>query len=198
MDAIKSIMPALTGGAQVASAGSNIYEGYKQQQYQDKLRSFAQDPAKLNQYAQGFVQPLNAGLEKGVANEAQAYAAERGLGQSPGPSQEILAQAIAPYVQQNSQAGYQNALQALNLGGGAQPRNTQQGLTQLFAGLKPFMGVNPAAAGGGNPGNAYQGLDVAQGIAMDAPAPQPTPTPSLDFLNTQGLQDYAFPSGFGG
>jgi hypothetical protein len=199
MDALTSIMPVLTGGAQVASAGSNIYEGYKQQQYQDKLRALAQNPAQMNQYAQGFVQPLNAGLEKGVANEAQAYAAERGLGQSPGPSSEILAQAIAPYVQQNSQAGYQNALQALNLGGGARPPNTQQGLTQLFAGLKPFTQLGqPGSGGGGNPAAAYQGLDTAQGIAMEAPPPQPTPTPSLDFIPTQGLQDFAFPAGYGG
>src|SRR5216684_3083470 len=107
MEALTKLLPVLTGGAQVASAGSNIYENYKQQEYQNKLRSLSQDPAALNKYAQGFVQPLNAGLEKGVANQAQAYAAERGLGSSPGPSQDILEQAIAPYIQQNQQSGYQ-------------------------------------------------------------------------------------------
>lgn len=192
MEALTSLMPILSGGAQVASAGSNIYEGYKQQQYQDKLRSLAQDPAKMNAYAQGFVQPLNAGLEKGVANEAQAYAAERGLGQSPGPSQEILAQAIAPYVQANQASGYQQAIQALGLGGGANPPNTQTGLTQLFAGLKPLMKVNPTAPGGA-PTDPYAQLGSAQELASLSSI-SPTPTPATGYIPTQGLNDFAFGS----
>lgn len=192
MDSLTTLMPFLSGGASVASAGSNIYEQYKQQQYQDKLRSLAQNPQQMAQYAAGFVQPLNAGLEKGVANEAQAYAAERGLGQSPAASQEILAQAIAPYVQQNQQQGYQNALQALGLGGGARPPNTQAGLTQLFAGLKPFMKAQPATTTPGAPVDPYAQLGSAQELASLAPPIQTQPTPSLDFLNTQPLQDFAF------
>lgn len=192
MEALTGLMPLLTGGAQIASAGSNIYEGYKQQQYQDKLRSLAQDPAALNKYAQGFVQPLNAGLEKGVANEAQAYAAERGLGTSPGPSQEILAQAIAPYVQQNSQAGYQNALQALGLGGGANPPSTSKGLTDLFAGMKGLTKVNPTQPGGA-PVDPYANLGSVQELASLGSV-VPTSTPSTDFIPTQGLNDFAFGS----
>ena len=132
---LTSLLPAITAGGQIASGASNIYQGYENQQYQDKLRSLAQNPQKLNAYEQQFVQPMNAGLTQGVENQAQGYAAERGLGESPALTQEIVAQAIAPYIQQNQQSGYSSALQALGLGGGAQPSSTSAGLSQLFSGL---------------------------------------------------------------
>lgn len=143
---LSSLIPALTTGSQVASTGANLYQGYKNQQYQDQLRSIAEDPSKMNAYAQQFVHPLNAGLEKGVANEAQAYAAERGLAQSPGPQSEIIAQAIAPYVQQNQQNAYNIALRSLGVGGGAQPSDTQTNLTQTLAGLKGLTQYGNLAA----------------------------------------------------
>jgi hypothetical protein len=193
MDSLTSLIPLLSGGASLASAGSNLYQGYENQQYQDKLRSLAQNPAQLQQYEQGFVQPLNAGLTAGVANQAQAYAAERGLGQSPGPSQEILAQAIAPYVQQNQQQGYSNALQALGLGGGAQPQNTQAGLTQLAAGLKPFGQLGQGSSAAPVAGDPNAQLNAAQEFAGLTPAP--TYAASTDYtIPTQGLQDFSFGS----
>lgn len=192
MDALSGLMPLLTGGAQIASAGSNIYQGYENQQYQDKLRSLAMNPQQLQTYEQGFVQPLNAGLTQGVSNQAQAYAAERGLGQSPGPQSEIIAQAIAPYIQQNQQNGYQNALQALNLGGGAKPPNTQAGLTSLFAGLKPFGQIGQPGAGGGagtDPNAQLNAVEEFSGLAGGA---SPTIDPSNYTIPTQGLQDFSW------
>lgn len=200
MDSLTSLMPLLTGGAQIASAGSGLYEGYENQQYQDKLRSLAQNPAQLQQYEQGFVQPLNAGLTQGVANQAQAYAAERGLGQSPGPQSEILAQAIAPYVQQNQQNGYQNALQALGLGGGAKTQNTQQGLTQLFSGLKPFTQLGQQPGGAGAPttgGDANSQLNSVEEFSGLLPPVQPQSSSTNYMIPDQGLQDFSFP-GVGG
>jgi hypothetical protein len=51
-----------------------------------------------------------------------------------------MAQSIAPYIQQNQQDGYQDALQALQLGGGAvnpnlQSANTISALTKAFSQL---------------------------------------------------------------
>ena len=145
--------PATTGAldlAQIGSTGYNLYDQYQNQQYQNKLRSYAQDPAKMNAYAQQFTQPLNAGLTAGVANQAQSDLATRGLSDSPEIAQQVYAQAIAPYIQQNQQQGYQNALQALNLGGGAIPPQLQQqnnlsALTKAFSKHKPIgQGINPA------------------------------------------------------
>ena len=147
-----ALAPYLKDATTVASAGStayNLYNQYQQQQYQNQLRSLAEDPAKMNAYATKFTQPLNAGLTTGVANQAQSYLASRGLSDSPQISQQVEAQAIAPYIQQNQQQGYQNALQALQLGGGAiNPALQQQnGLSALTKAFSQLPGQDPNLAG---------------------------------------------------
>jgi hypothetical protein len=162
---LSAIQPELKAGTEVAGLGStayNLYNQYQNQQYQNQLRSYAQNPAKMNAYAAQFTQPLNAGLTAGVANEAQGYLASRGLSDSPQISQQVEAQAIAPYIQQNQQQGYQNALQALNLGGGAIPPQLQQanGLSAL---TKAFS-------------------------QLGAPGSSPSPATLQDYLRTFGTQ----------
>jgi hypothetical protein len=127
----------------LASAGSGLYNTY-----QNQLRSLAQNPAAMQKYAAGFTQPLAAGLTQGVNNQAQAYAAERGLASSPGLEQQIENQAIAPYIQQQQNQGMQNAIQALGLGGGATPtQNQASSFNQLGSGLQGLLKLmNPAQA----------------------------------------------------
>jgi hypothetical protein len=164
--ALQAIQPELKAGTEVAGLGStayNLYNQYQQQQYQNQLRSMAQDPAKMNAYAAKFTQPLTAGLTAGVANQAQADLATRGLTDSPEISQQVYAQAIAPYIQQNQQNGYQNALQALQVGGGAispalQQQNSMAALTKAFSQM-----------GGGN-----DALAKLMSMARSNPAPETT------------------------
>lgn len=132
---ITGIMPTLKDVGGLVSAGSGLYNTYQNQKYQDMLRSYAQNPQKLMNYARGFTQPLSAGLLQGVENQAQGYAAERGLATSPAQEQQIVSQAIAPYIQQQQNQGLQTALQALGLGGGAQP-NPGGGFDSLTKGLE--------------------------------------------------------------
>lgn len=164
--ALAPILQTITGVGSAGSTAYNLYNQYQNQQYQNQLRSFAQDPAKMNAYAAKFTQPLTAGLTAGVANQAQADLATRGLTDSPEISQQVYAQAIAPYVQQNQQQGYQNALQALQVGGGAIPpaQRQQQSLSALAKAFSQFGG---GAGGAGGPGSL--------------------PTPA-DYLRTMGTQ----------
>ena len=153
MEALTSLLPMLNTATKIGGTGYNLYNQFENQQYQNKLRSYAMDPAKMNAYAQQFTQPLNAGLTAGVANQAQGYLAQRGLSESPQISEQVEAQAIAPYIQQNQQQGYQDALQALGLGGGAinpatQKQNDQSDLAKMFAG---FGGPQMAPVGLENP-----------------------------------------------
>jgi hypothetical protein len=148
--ALSAIQPELKAGTEVASLGStayNLYNQYQNQQYQNLLRSYAQNPAKLNAYAAQFTQPLTAGLTSAVANQTQGYLASRGLSDSPQIAQQVEAQAIAPAIQQNQQQGYNDALQALNLGGGAVPPALQQAnglsaLAKAFASLPGLGNIN--------------------------------------------------------
>ena len=178
-----ALAPYLQGAGTVASLGSsayNIYNQYQNQQYQDKLRSLAQNPSELNAYAQQFTQPLNAGLTASVANQAQAYLAQRGLSDSPEISQQVEAQAIAPQIQQNQQAGYQNALQALGLGGGAiSPGQQQQtSMAQLTKALSQLLQLG--GQGGQQPGTLPSALPTPQTYAtINAPSTIPDPYAGL-------------------
>jgi hypothetical protein len=187
--ALQSIQPELQAGTEVAGLGStayNMYNQYQNQQYQNQLRSFAQDPAKMNAYAAQFTQPLNAGLTTSVANNTQAYLAQHGLTDSPEIAQTVQAQAIAPYIQQNQQAGYQDALQALQVGGGAvnpnnNSANTISSLAKMFAG-----GGGTTAPGGLQALQNYlrtMGTQAPQlsGVgAPSGPAPGPVDTSGWD------------------
>lgn len=136
----------------IGSTGYNLYNQFQNQQYQNNLRSYAQNPQKLNAYAQKFTQPLTAGLTQGVANQTQAYLANRGLSESPQISEAVESQAIAPYLQQQQNQGYQDALQALGLGGGAIPpgeqkQSAQNGLASAFANAPGSLPQPGGAAG---------------------------------------------------
>ena len=77
---MSSLMQMITGGIGAVGTGGGIWNNIQNAQYQNKLRSLAQNPAKMMAYAKGFEQPLQAGLLKGVENQTQGYAAERGVG----------------------------------------------------------------------------------------------------------------------
>lgn len=186
MDAISSAlqgtgMQDITKLLGVASTGENLYNQYENQQYQDKLRSYAQDPAKMNAYAKQFTQPLDAGLQQGVANQSQAYLAERGLSASPYISEQVESQAIAPYIQQNQNQGYQNAITALGLGGGAvNPGQQQQQLMAQLAkmfsgttGLSPLQKVNDAY-------NSQQAAQLPSVSSMWNPSTPEVPNQPID------------------
>ena len=169
--------PATKGAldlAQIGSTGYNLYNQYQNQKYQNQLRELSSDPAKMNAYAEQFTQPLTAGLQTSVANQAQADLASRGLTDSPQISQEVYAQALAPYVQQNQQNGYNNAIQALGLAGGAispstSSANTLSALTKAFSQL--------GGAGGGN-----AALQRLLQLARSGGVPQTT-SPDLGGIN---------------
>jgi hypothetical protein len=196
-----ALAPYLQGATGLLTAGStayNLYNQYQNQQYQDLLRSYAQDPAKMNAYAAQFTQPLNAGLTAAVNNQTQAQLAQSGLSESPQIAQTVEAQAIAPYIQQNQQQGYQDALQALGLGGGAIPPQLQ-GAGNLSAITKALSTLPNGAA-------QLQGLlAYVRNQYQNAPTPQTT-SPDIDgsipYQPTEGidLSDFYQPvySGGGG
>ncbi len=186
--------PATTGAldvAQLGSTGYNLYNQYQNQQYQNTLRSDAQNPAKVTALAQQYTQPLNAGLTAAVDNQTQAQLAQAGLSESPQIAQTVEAQAIAPYIQNNQTQGYNLALQALNLGGGAINPATQQ-QNSLSALAKAFSQLNgPQQVGQQTPGT----LPSAQTYAsMNAPSviqnpyaglgPEPAPIDMSSWLSS--------------
>ena len=181
--ALQSLAPALQV-AQIGSTGYNLYNQWQNQQYQNTLRSDAQNPAKVTALAQQYTQPLTAGLTAAVNNQTQAQLAQSGLSESPQIAQTVEAQAIAPYIQQNQQAGYQDALQALGLGGGAIPPGQQQ-QNSISALAKAFSQV------GGQPPGGLQALqNYLRTFGTQAPQLNPAqfnPGPAPAPVDASGL-----------
>jgi hypothetical protein len=192
MPQLATMLPTILKIAQpvmgLFGAGSSILEGYKQQQYQNKLRSLAQDPRKFMAYANGFKQPLAAGLLQGTENAAQGYAAERGLASSPALENQIVSQAIAPLLQQQQNQAVQDAWNALQLGGGAAPQNPMGGLQAGLASLsKLFPGQTPPAPDPNAGTNPPILGDIWANVPINLPDNQTLPSfPSTPPTVTQG------------
>lgn len=170
---LSSLTPLLGSITSLGSAGAGLFNSYENNKYQDMLRSYAGSPQKLQSYAAGFTQPLAAGLTQGVNNQAQGYAAERGLASSPALEQQIESQAIAPYIQQQQSQAMQTALQALGLGGGAQP-NPAGSFGQLGSGIQ---GLLKQFQGSGQ--QNYTGSAISP-VQLDSTPSQPAP---IDLTN---------------
>ena len=157
--AIQSLLKIATPLIGAVGTGGGIWNNIQNAQYQNKLRSLASDPAKMMAYAKGFEQPLQAGLLKGVENQTQGYAAERGLATSPQIQQALVSQAIAPYLQQQQNQALDAAYKSLGLGGGAPYGGST---SDIASSLKMLQSALPGQAG---------------------PWAAPTPTPQNDYLS---------------
>jgi len=142
--AIQSLLKIATPLIGAVGTGGGIWNNIQNAQYQNKLRSLAQNPAKMMAYAQGFEKPLQAGLLKGVENQTQGYAAERGLATSPQIQQALVSQAIAPYLQQQQNQALDAAYKSLGLGGGAPYGGST---SDIASSLKMLQSAFPGQAG---------------------------------------------------
>ena len=129
----KIVPGALAGGGFL----SNLLESRRVHSRQQFIEDLIKDPRKFNAYVKSFEQPLNEGLVQSVGNQTQAYLGERGLSQSPTITQDVLAQALGPYINQNKQNAVSEAENNLGILGGipsAQPTDISGALQLLFGG----------------------------------------------------------------
>jgi hypothetical protein len=73
------------------------------------------DPTALAKQVVAATQPLNSGLVQSVENNVSGNLASEGLSQAPGIQAASLAQALAPFQQQNQQTAMQLVLERLGL-----------------------------------------------------------------------------------
>jgi len=172
--AIQSLLKIATPLIGAVGTGGGIWNNIQNAQYQNKLRSLAQNPAKMMAYAKGFEQPLQAGLLKGVENQTQGYAAERGLATSPQIQQALVSQAIAPYLQQQQNQALDAAYKSLGLGGGApyggstsDIASSLKMLQDSFPGQKTAPSVDPTTV------DPYANMTMDQLLAQTSPSYNP-------------------------
>lgn len=196
-DAVKSIgnfASGPTGSGLLAGAGAasnvagsvdNFIQQKKYNDSQDYVRNLMTNPAAFTAAEQSYIQPLNKGLITGVTNTTNAQLAERGLGGSSAITQATLAQALAPYIQQNQQQGQQALLSSLGLLGGLKP-NGQNGFTDIS---KILQQMRTASAGSPQAPAAYN-LGGVDPLGLNTPpAAAPTSTFSGFGANAPGNFD---------
>jgi len=152
-----AVLPAAMSGFGVLS---NWLQARKQNAYNQQIldaqkKSYAtlNDPAAFAAKMAQFRAPLSAGLTKGVGNEVQAYLAERGLSSSPSIQEQVMAQALAPFLQSQNSTAMQGAMEALGLPFRSSPSfGKPADLTGTLQWLQQAMKRTPSApVGGGNP-----------------------------------------------
>jgi hypothetical protein len=167
-DAISSIGSWLSGtaGQGLLKAGTvgggflqNILANRQAQQRQNFVQNLITNPTKWSQFVSNFNQPLAAGLTSDVARETDAYGAERGLGSSPAVMQDVYAQALAPFIQQQQATAGNEALQALGIYSG-QPTTKPVDITSL---LKLFTSPSAPTVAGQSPISVPGGSTTASG-----------------------------------
>lgn len=136
----------------LGTAGAGLVQNLMAARQANQKQKFVQDlitnPAKFNALVAQTEQPLSKGLTTDVARQAQAFGAERGLGSSGPVMQDVFAQALAPYQQQEQQMAINSLLS--RLGTYAQtPTMRPVDVSSIFKAL---------SMGGGGAGGSYPPL----------------------------------------
>lgn len=165
----------LLGGMFGAGELGNLLEQHKQSEWQNYVMNLLKNPQQIAQMATAASQPLSQSLIKSITNAVQGETASRGLGQSPGIFSTTLAQALAPYQQQNYNTALSSIMSSLGLPGQMfqKPQNMSPLLSMFLrsfgskgtgtdnAGINlPFPSQNPAIPGL-TPGTQWPGTPVA-------------------------------------
>jgi len=109
--------------ATIGAAGSGLFGNIASERARSQelntlkaQQAFAeQSPSALAAQVAGAEQPLNKALTEQVGNQVSGTLAEQGLSQAPGIQATALAQALAPFQQQNQAAALQLLMQRLGL-----------------------------------------------------------------------------------
>lgn len=113
---------AITKLGEIGTAGAGLYgnlsgerQAQKERDYLTKQQNTLADPTALANKVAAATQPLNRGLVESVGNQVSGTLAEQGLGQAPGIQGTVLAQALAPFEQQNQATALQLVMKQLGL-----------------------------------------------------------------------------------
>ena len=111
-------------GAELGATGAGLIGDIASQRAQSQQQSYLTNaektlagltPSQITQEAAGASLPLTSALTQEVGNNVDASLAEQGLSEAPGIQSTVLAQALAPYVQQNQEQALQVVMQKLGL-----------------------------------------------------------------------------------
>jgi len=100
----------------------------------DRSIYYSKHPEAISNMVTGMTKPLSQGLVKGTENIVNASLGEQGLSQAPGIQGQVLAQALAPYQQNEQQMAIAEVFKALGMP------------AEALAGIQATMRPNDLAA----------------------------------------------------
>jgi hypothetical protein len=157
----------------------NILAQQKQNAALNRIAYYQKNPAAAAQQINSLTQPLSQGLTQDVGNNVQGYLAERGLSGSPNVTAEVLAQALAPYQQQNQQTATQEFMSLLNPAGATYGKPGD--LSSLLKLWSPATAISsPTAGPGGQAYNPIYGGQPGTPPTFNLPSNNPGAPPDID------------------
>jgi hypothetical protein len=139
-------------------------QAQKEKAIVDRSIYYSKHPEAISNMVTAATKPLDTGLTKGVENIVNASLASQGLSQAPGIQSQVLAQALAPYQQQNQRLALNEVLAAIGLPEQAlaslQSSMRPDQLSLMLKGILPGGGTGTWGGGmvGGTPDNALSGI----------------------------------------
>ena len=109
------LLNGLSGPLGIMQAISQMSLAGKEKSALDQSIWWSKNPTAISGLVNQLEQPLSKGLTSGVGNVVNASLAEQGLSQAPGIQSQVMAQALAPYQQNEQQMAITEALKAIGL-----------------------------------------------------------------------------------
>ena len=178
--ALGQTMGLATGPLSLMQMISQMSLASKEKSALDREMWWAKNPQAISGLVTQMTQPLSQGLVKGTENIVNASLAQQGLSQAPGIQSQVLAQALAPYQQNEQQMALTEALKAIGLPGEALANianiNNPNALAMLLKTILPNPQTPLQVQGGAIP----QAADPTAGITIGPPPFDPvTGLPSI-------------------
>jgi len=118
----------------------------------DRSIYYSKHPEAISNLVSSMTKPLSSGLVKGTENIVNASLGEQGLSQAPGIQGQVLAQALAPYQQNEQQMAIAEVFKALGLPAealaGIQSTQRPNDLAAMLKGILPQTPPTPTAPSG--------------------------------------------------
>lgn len=174
-------------GTTGAGLFNNISTGIQENQQISKLKSL-ENPTTLAKEVSQATQPLNSGLTQSVGNTVDASLAEKGLAQAPGIEASTLAQALAPFQEQNQNTALQLVLQQLGI-----PESILSSLGRQQTNISPALALlmrqnNPSGSNPTNPGSSqYDSFFNSLGNFGSSGSPPPSDPTFSDSFDFSGV-----------
>ena len=167
------LAPIISAGTAGAGIISEIQLQQKEKAALDRAMYYSKHPEAVTNMVKGATQPLSTGLTAGVGNEVNASLAEQGLSQAPGIQSQVLAQALAPYYQNEQKMALEQVLGTIGMP--LQALTAMQGMQNPMTLAMLMQSILPKGSAQFNTTGTMNPMDMGPGGPFDTGITAGTP-----------------------